>query len=163
MPIQLKFTPRSRSIVALEDGLLRRNKITSLTVYSDINPMLPSHQLLTHSKPSMEQLHIYADRWRAGESAAHEIWPGFPSLREICLPIHHSYQSPLCSEPRAPGSGTMVQSHRQIDFGYASRLSPIGNPHHPLERLPGPNSRSLLSLFHTYAASSWARLRFNPG
>ena len=41
------------------------------------------HQLLMHSKPSVEQLHIYADRWRTGESTAREVWQDLPSLREL--------------------------------------------------------------------------------
>ena len=93
MPIRLKFAPRS-STVALESVLLRGNKITSLAVQPYVNPVPLLHQLFMHSRPTVEQLHIYTNTHRTDESAAREIWQDLPSLRELfvyrySIPIDH--------------------------------------------------------------------------
>ena len=93
LPIRLMLASQS-SIIALKKVLLRGNKVISLAVHPYLHPMPLSHQLFTHSRPTVEQLHVFADRWRAEEPAAREIWQDFPCLRElfVCrysIPIDH--------------------------------------------------------------------------
>ena len=93
IPIRLKFGPQS-SIVALENVLLRENKVTSLAIHRYVGQMPTLHQLFVHSRPSVEQLHMFTEKWAAEEPTVHEIWQDLPSLRELFLcqytiPIDH--------------------------------------------------------------------------
>ena len=84
MPLRLKLGPRSSS-VALENVLLRGNKIASLTVHRYVGRMSPLDQLFIHSRPSLERLQMYTERRATKEPTAHEILQDLPSLRELFL------------------------------------------------------------------------------
>ena len=88
VPIHLKFDPRLASSVALENVLLRGNKLASLTVIDndDTTRVLPLHKLFSLPMESMERLHIYS-RWalrREGEEQRTDsVWQHLLSLREL--------------------------------------------------------------------------------
>ena len=85
LPIQLELD-RQSSNVALESVLLCENKISSLAMHDDTHRIPSLHQLFMLSRPSVERLHVYSSTmrgWIVGERSAHEIWQGFPSLREL--------------------------------------------------------------------------------
>ena len=72
--------------MVLEDVLLRKSKVVSLTVNHRPNIIPQLHQLLMHSRPSVEQLYIHAEDfrgWRAEERTIQEIWQDLPSVREL--------------------------------------------------------------------------------
>ena len=90
LPIRLQFKPPFSHVaqqnMVLEDVLLRKSKIVSLTVNHRPNIIPQLHQLLMHSRPSVEQLYIHAENfrgWRAEERTIQEIWQDLPSVREL--------------------------------------------------------------------------------
>ena len=70
----------------VEHIILHKSKIASLTVNHRSNIIPQLHQLLMHSRPSVERLHIHSEDlrgWRDEEQPVHEIWQDLPYLREL--------------------------------------------------------------------------------
>jgi hypothetical protein len=68
--------------------MLRGNEVASLTISRDCHKMPLLWKLLAFSSPSVERLHIHAEKpieWRDEIQAAHSLWQDLPSLRELSL------------------------------------------------------------------------------
>ena len=89
LPIQLRLES-AFSTAALEAALLHESRISSLvTIYRSRQVSL-LRQLFTHSRQSLEQLHICSETgygW-AEEAPAHGIWDHLPSVRELLVSRH---------------------------------------------------------------------------
>ena len=80
--------------MALENVLLHKNKISSLTIHHHFDPVPLLHRIFMDSKPSVDQVYIYINEQRGEESAEREVWQDLTSLRELfvyrySIPIDH--------------------------------------------------------------------------
>lgn len=92
IPIQLRLE-RSFSNVALRGVLLHESGISSLITSYHPREIQSSRKLLTGSRQSLEQVHIYAGQNMWGqEDPIHDLWDHLPSLRELVV---FRYQLPI--------------------------------------------------------------------